>query len=204
MYLYPHPAKPGFKYSNLLMRLHAERERLGAQNMKTFVHEKVKPGANLQTLINGQTGKHVIHFTNGRKKVLTANFQREMTEQNHAKECDLNWILRKYQKTGVIDHVRKHQGRYDDVSVTDFTDAMHTVSEAQNMYNELPSFIQMATGGSVEKFLELVQNPDNKDELARLGLLAGNDGVNARGEAVASPQEESHAEGATGDSEPKE
>jgi hypothetical protein len=170
--------------------------------METYVHENVRANASLQSVTQGKNGKHVIHFTNGKRKVITVNTQRELTEQAHKKQCDMNFILRKYQKTGLIDHVKQHQGRYDDVSVQDFTEAMHTVSEANQMFESLPSFIRQKVGGTVEGFLDFVQNPNNKEELARLGMLKGNDGLNANGEAVASPVDDSPAEGSSGSQEP--
>ncbi len=163
--------------------------------METIIHNNVKLSANVKDLIKDQHGKHIIHYTNGKKRVLTVNLQKNMTEQAHAKECDMNYILRKYQKTGLIEHVKKHQGRYDDITVTDFTEAMHKVSEAQDMFNELPSFVKKKVGGSVEKFLEFVQNPNNKADMQRLGMLKGNDGLNAKGEPVASPQADPSSEG---------
>lgn len=159
--------------------------------MNKIIHENVRRNQNIKDLIADQNGTHIIQYTNGKTRVVTNNSQRELTEQTHKKQCDLNYILRNYQKTGTIEHVRKNQGRYDDISPMDFTEAMHTVSEARNMFNELPAYIRKRVGGEPEKFLEFVQNPDNREELQRLGMLAGNDGVNSKGEQVPSPTENS-------------
>lgn len=102
------------------------------------------------------------------------------TEQSHKKECDMNYILRNYQKTGLITHAKKYSGQYDDVSVQDFNDAMMIVTEAQNMYRELPSNIRERFKGP-EQFLQFVNNPGNKAEMQKLGILKGNDGLKEDG-----------------------
>ena len=35
-----------------------------------------------------------------------------LTKQSFTKECDINNIMKKYQKTGAIDHVNKHEASY--------------------------------------------------------------------------------------------
>jgi hypothetical protein len=99
-----------------------------------------------------------------------------MTEQAHKDQCDMNYILRNYQKTGLITHAKKYEGQYDDVSVQDFNEAMLIVDKATNMYAELPSNIRERFNGPVE-FINFVNNPNNANEMVTLGILKGNDGV---------------------------
>jgi hypothetical protein len=100
------------------------------------------------------------------------------TEQAHKKQCDMNYILRNYQKTGLITHSKKYQGAYDDVEVQDFNDAMLIVDKATNMYQDLPSNIRERFNGPVD-FIKFVNNPGNADEMKRMGILRGNDGLKA-------------------------
>lgn len=113
-----------------------------------------------------------------------------MTEQAHKHETDMNYILRDYAKTGLMKHAREHEGRYDDVSVQDFQEAMFIVKEAENMFNDLPSQIRKRFNQSPAEFLDFVQNPENKDEMQRLGILRGNDGVDIKGAVTNAPTEE--------------
>jgi phage internal scaffolding protein len=112
-----------------------------------------------------------------------------MTEQAHAKECDMNHILRQYQKTGLIKHAKENQGRYDDVTSQDFQEAMFLVTQAQNMFNELPANIRNRFGNDPAAFMDFVHDPSNQAEMARMGILAGNDGIDVTGAAVGSPVE---------------
>jgi len=112
---------------------------------------------------------------------------RGKTEQSHAKQTDINYILKDYAKTGYIKHAKEHQGKYDDVTSQDFQEAMFLVTQAQNMFNELPSSIRKEFGQNPEEFLNFVQNKDNENYLASLGILRGNDGIDVNGVAVNVP-----------------
>lgn len=107
-----------------------------------------------------------------------------LTEQAHKKITDMNFILRDYAKTGLMKHAKNHEGTYDDISVTDFQDAMFKVTQAQNMFNDLPSQIKKRFGHNPAEFLEFVQNPNNATEMASLGILKGNDGLDIKGAAT--------------------
>lgn len=109
------------------------------------------------------------------------------TEQAHKNECDMNFILRDYTRTGFIRHAKNNQGRYDDVSVSSFQDAMFLVTQAKNMFNELPSQVRKRFGNDPSEFLGFVQNPENKEEMAKLGILKGNDGVDLSGVPTKAP-----------------
>lgn len=124
------------------------------------------------------------------RRPLTVDTGPGMTEQSHKHETDMNYILRDYAKTGLIKHAREHEGRYDDVSVQDFQEAMFIVKEAENMFQALPSQIRKRFNQNPAAFLEFVQNPRNEDEMRRLGILRGNDGVDIKGAVTTAPTEE--------------
>ena len=93
----------------------------------------------------------------------------------------MNYILREYTRTGFIKHSNENKGTYDDIPVQDFQDAMFIVGEANQMFNELPGHVRKALDNDPAKFLEFVQNPENKDKMQELGILAGNDGIDMNG-----------------------
>lgn len=113
------------------------------------------------------------------------------TEQSHKQQCDINFILRDYQRTGLLKHAKNNQGKYDDITMQDFTEAMNLVTNAQQMFSELPSSIRNRFSNNPALFLEFVQNPDNKPELAKMGILAGNDGLDITGAPSGAPTKES-------------
>lgn len=119
-----------------------------------------------------------------------------MTEQAHKDTCDINRILKDYQKTGFIEHSKKHEGQYDDVSSMDFESAMNTVANVKSMFEGLPSTYRSQFGNNPSNFLEFVQNPDNHAQMQQMGILKGNDGINIKGAAVKSPVEAVQAQNA--------
>ncbi len=94
-----------------------------------------------------------------------------MTEQSHKKECDINQIMKKFQKTGVLDHVKKHGGEYADIPSQDYREAMEIITTADSMFEELPSEARAKFDNDPVKFLEYVQNEENKTALHEMGLL---------------------------------
>lgn len=93
--------------------------------------------------------------------------------QAQAKECDINNIMRKFDKTGVIEHVGNHGPSYEDApSYDDLHEAMNLVTHAQSMFAELPARIRAKFANDPAEFLEFVDDPDNRSEMALMGLIA--------------------------------
>lgn len=110
-----------------------------------------------------------------------------MTEQCHKKECDMNYILRDYTRTGLIRHANENEGKYDDVSSADFQNAMFTVARVNSMFESLPGMMRKQFDNNASKFLEFVQNPNNYEEMRNMGILHGNDGIDIRGAQTMAP-----------------
>lgn len=95
-----------------------------------------------------------------------------MTQQNFRDETNINLILAKYAKTGLIDHVNKYGGHYADMPAeNDFHAAMTLVTNAQSMFAELPSGIRASFDNDPALFLDFVDNPENRDEAIEMGLF---------------------------------
>lgn len=94
----------------------------------------------------------------------------EPAQQQFKDDCDINSIMRKFQKTGAIDHVAKHQPVYGVATPMDYHEAMNTITAAQSMFADLPSSLRRRFNGDPAELLEFVQNPDNADEAKELGL----------------------------------
>jgi len=87
-----------------------------------------------------------------------------VTEQHHAKTCNINYIIGKYQKTGLVDHVNRHQGNYGDVSGADFDRAMELVTEQETVFNELPSSVRAHYNNDVVEYLTAVETDSGAEE----------------------------------------
>lgn len=94
-----------------------------------------------------------------------------LTKQASRDECDINQIMRRYQKTGIVEHVNKYQGRYGDfLQVTDYQTALNQVQAANDAFMSLPSSVRSRFDNDPAKFLEFMENPLNQAEMIKLGL----------------------------------
>lgn len=94
-----------------------------------------------------------------------------MTQQNFKAECEINNILRRYDKTGLITHVNNAVAQYGDYTeVNEYQESLNMVINAQNAFNELPSEVRKRFGNDPGAFFEFATNPANHEEMVRLGL----------------------------------
>lgn len=93
------------------------------------------------------------------------------TKQAFKAECDINTIMKRYEKTGIVDHVARFGGRYGDyLGAVDYHTAMNEVTKAQEMFLSLPARVRARFGNDPGQFVEFALNPENLDELRELGL----------------------------------
>jgi phage internal scaffolding protein len=92
------------------------------------------------------------------------------TKQAHKKESDINYIMAKYQKTGLMTNLKNNMPNYGFATSNDFHTSMNIITKAQSMFDELPSTIRNKFENKPEKFLEFVGDQDNLPEMIELGL----------------------------------
>lgn len=93
------------------------------------------------------------------------------TKQSFKAECDINNIMAKYQRTGLLEAVNQHQAQYGDVTGVDFQSAMQTVALANQMFMDMPSSIRKRFANDPGEFLAFVNDENNRDEAIKLGLI---------------------------------
>lgn len=97
-----------------------------------------------------------------------------ITKQANKDECDVNLILAKYQKTGIITHRQQFEPQYDDATGVDFQTAMNLVKSSEAMFNELPSSVRRQFRDSPIEFMNFVNDPANQDAMIEMGLATSN------------------------------
>lgn len=95
----------------------------------------------------------------------------DRTKQAFKAECDINQIMARYQKTGVLDFAAKHEPQYADCTGADFQRGMEIIANAKSMFEDMPSKLRLRFENDPAKFLDFVQNPENREEARELGLL---------------------------------
>lgn len=93
------------------------------------------------------------------------------TEQAHKKECDINNIIKKYDKTGLITHVSKIEAKFGDLTGRDFKVMSDKVAQMNSAFELLPVEIKKEFEQSPAKLLEFMENPDNRERAIELGLI---------------------------------
>lgn len=90
-----------------------------------------------------------------------------MTEQHHARACDINTIMAKYVRTGLLEHVSKYEPTFGDVSRVDFQDAMFLVAEVEAEFQDLPAYVREHYGNA-QNYLEAIQTEEGVEALRSL------------------------------------
>lgn len=95
-----------------------------------------------------------------------------MAKQAFKDECDINTIMSKYQRTGLIEHVQRVQGSYGDfTSVQDYQLSLNQVIEAQDAFDALPSSVRKRFNNEPTQLMAFISDDANYDEAVRLGLI---------------------------------
>lgn len=110
--------------------------------------------------------------SNGRTKVMTLNTEPSKTHQSFKNECDINQIMSKFKKTGMVTHLAKNKGVYMDISnAPDYQKALDTVLKAESAFMALPSQVRKELGNDPQNLMDLLKDPKNKKRAEELGLL---------------------------------
>lgn len=106
------------------------------------------------------------------KKVLTFTDEESMTKQSFKRECDINHIMAKYEKTGSISHFRASEPFYGNFeSVDDYHTALQKINDATAYFEALPAKVRARFGNDVGSFLEFTINDENIAEMQDLGII---------------------------------
>ena len=94
-----------------------------------------------------------------------------ITEQHHKDACSISQILSMYDKNGLITHVNRSKAQYGDFTqVNEYQESLNMVIRAQDAFSELPSDIRKRFQNDPGQFFEFATNPDNQEEMVKLGL----------------------------------
>lgn len=94
------------------------------------------------------------------------------TKQAFKDECDVNTIMSRFEKTALLEHVNRYEGRYGDFTGTpqSFHDALNQVVAAREMFMTLPAKVRREFDNDPAAFVDFVGTA-GEDELRAKGLL---------------------------------
>lgn len=93
------------------------------------------------------------------------------TKQEFKDECDINVLMKRYQKTGLFPQRPGDVPRYvSNIGMPDYQASLEIVMRAQDEFASLNSELRKRFDNDPAKFLAFVNDPKNADELVKLGL----------------------------------
>lgn len=93
-------------------------------------------------------------------------------QQSDHDRSDINLIVERFIRTGVLESVQRTQGMYGDFSeITDYHGALRQVEIANESFMTLPATVRARFDNDPGKFLDFVGDEANLGEMAELGLL---------------------------------
>jgi phage internal scaffolding protein len=93
------------------------------------------------------------------------------TDQSYKKSTDINILISKYKKTGIIPNLNQRQGRYGDFSSSvTLEEAFETTQNAIEAFNELPANIRKAMDNDPSKLEIWLSDEENYDMAVKYGL----------------------------------
>lgn len=94
-----------------------------------------------------------------------------LTQQQFIEECDVNNILAKYKRTGLVTHLAKHSGNFGDFSnVDDYQTSLSKIMQAQQSFEMLPSELRSKFGNDPGKLIEFMADEKNIEDCYKFGL----------------------------------
>jgi len=129
------------------------------------------------------------------QKVTSGPYNPGPAEQSLKDECDVNKIVEKYMRSGVLpSNVRTSQGYMDVSGIGDYEQALTTVQRAEDSFMALPAALRARFHNDPSQFLNAMQDPtpELKSLLIKLGLAAPQKKQQKKSEAT--PPKDSKAE----------
>lgn len=99
------------------------------------------------------------------------DFEESRTVQSEASEADINVIIRRYEKVGMIP-VDQREPLFIDVSdIGSYRDVIEHVRAADAAFMSQPAELRARFGNDVAAWLDFCSDPNNREEMISLGLL---------------------------------
>lgn len=96
-----------------------------------------------------------------------------LTEQSHRKECNINCIIDRYKKTGILGGIDQAREMFfgDFSEVGSFHDVQNIIVDAREKFNSLPSNIREAFGNDPARLLDALRDKSQIGKLIDIGLI---------------------------------
>lgn len=108
------------------------------------------------------------------------DFEDSPTQQHAKEETDINVIVKRWTKTGIPPVPKYNTSGFDNFTgVIDYHTAMTQITQAREMFMDLPSSVRNRFANDPQRLLEFVRNPANNEEMIKLGLAKAKESTTA-------------------------
>lgn len=115
--------------------------------------------------------KKIEKTESGRIRVYTLNEKPSRSQQQFKDQCDVNKIVARYKKTGIVTHLRGGDGQYGDFSdIGTYHEAIQRVLDANKEFMKLPAAIRNRFGNDPQQLMTFLDDPSNNEEAIKMGL----------------------------------
>lgn len=98
-------------------------------------------------------------------KLQTINDKPSMTKQSLKDDADVNKIIKRYNKTGVLPNMNKLEAVYGEITSQDLQEALNKVDASFEAFSEVPSDIRAQFGNDAGAFIDFATNPENLKQM---------------------------------------
>ena len=110
-------------------------------------------------------------------KVVIKEWGKGRTRQSEAAATDINNIMKKYEKTGLLPSLDREAFFADVSTMVDYRTALHHVDKAQKAFMSLPAGVRTKFSNDPAEFLDFVSDEENRPEMVEMGLIEDVSGV---------------------------
>lgn len=122
--------------------------------------------------MRNRNDQSIIREPSGRVRVISVNNEKALTQQSWKEQCDVNRILEKHARTGLITHLAQNRGAYMDLSkLTSYQDMLEKVRSADEAFLSLPASLRSRFRNDPAALIEFLNDPNSREEAIKLGLL---------------------------------
>lgn len=109
--------------------------------------------------------------------------EKSLTRQSEAAACDINVIMKQYERSGQLP-LRNREAVFADVSeIGDFRTAVETIERGRSVFMQLPAEVRERFGNDAAGFLDWVNMDATIDQLREIGLVEAAPAVEPPAEA---------------------
>lgn len=124
-----------------------------------------RPGQSVPRIRSAYDGSRVVVR-------LICTEDEDRTQQQFKDECDINVLMKRYERTGILPLGPDIPPQYADVSAMDFTTSMNQVAMVRGVFSQLDAHTRARFENNPELMLEFIADPANEAEAVKLGLLS--------------------------------